>query len=91
MELHNRYAELMRPKEQDCLKPCLKTRNVIKVRATIAEDDLSDSLNVKTREQFKQKIIESLHRPENERYLRNFTSHDLPQRNLIHKIYTEQK
>lgn len=39
----------------------------------------------------KQRVLESLGRPENERYIRNFTQHEMKQRGLIHQIYTGRK
>jgi len=77
-------------KQFDAFGPSIKARNLLKVRTNIPEDVLSESLNVRTRNQLKIKVLESVHQPENERYLKNFTFHDISQRNLIHEIYTGQ-
>jgi hypothetical protein len=36
-------------------------------------------------------VLENMHRPENEKHLRNFTYHEMHQRSLIHEIYTGEK
>ena len=91
IELHNIYAKLMIHKQFDAFVPSIKTKNLLKVRTNIPEDVLAEQLNVRTREQLKQRVLENVHRPENEKYLRNFTYHEMHQRSLIHEIYTGQK